>query len=294
MAAPEGRAGPLPARAKVNLYLHVTGRRADGYHELDSLFVRTDLCDRLTLEPADADSLTVTGPFAAALAHEAPDANLALRAVAAVRERCGGGPGVAVTLEKTLPVAAGLGGGSADAAAALRAADALFGAGLGEEILAELAGSLGADVPACLHEGALAVSGIGERLVPLAPLPAFALVLVNPRIALSTAAVFGAFGGRFGDAMPMTPPRDIEGLVGALAARRNDLEAAARSLVPEVGEVLDLLAAQPAVRLARMSGSGATCFGLVADLAAAEAVAAALAVARPGWWVMPTAVAGTR
>ena len=282
------------ARGKVNLYLHVTGRRADGYHELDSLFVRTALADRLALAPADTDSLAVGGPFAPALAGEAPDRNLAMRAVAAVRAHCGRGGPVAITLEKNIPVAAGLGGGSADAAAALLAANSLLDAGLDEAALARLAAGLGADVPACLHDMPLAVSGIGEHLVPLGALPSFALLLANPGVALVTADVFAGRTGAWSPAMPMAAPRDLDALVAALAARRNDLEAAAIALVPAVGAVLDALAGLPGARLARMSGSGATCFAVFADLAGAQAAQAVLHRARPHWWSAATSVAGTR
>ena len=284
----------LLARAKVNLYLHVTGRRADGYHTLDSLFVRTGLGDRLALDPAPADSLALTGPFAGALAGEPPERNLAMRAVAAVRSRCGRGGPVALSLEKNIPVAAGLGGGSADAAAALLAADALFDAGLDAATLASLAAGLGADVAACLHESPLAVGGIGERLSALAGMPPFALLLVNPGVALATADVFAARAGRFSPAMPMTAPADFEALVAALDERGNDLQEAALGLVPAIGDVLRELAGLPAARLVRMSGSGATCFALFADLAAAQAGQAALERSRPAWWALATAVAGTR
>lgn len=295
MATTEALGGALRARAKVNLYLHVTGRRADGYHELDSLFVRTGLADRLVLRPAAAaDSLEVTGPFAGALAGEAPERNLVLRAIAAVRARCSLGGPVAVRLEKNIPVAAGLGGGSADAAAALRSAAALFGADPGEAALAELAAALGADVPPCLYEMPLAVAGIGERLTPLPPLPSFALLLVNPGVALATADVFRARSGGFSRPMPMTGAEDLDALVGALEARGNDLETPAVALVPAVGEVLEALRGLPDARLARMSGSGATCFALFADLAAAQAGRALLARTRPGWWAEATTVAGTR
>lgn len=284
----------LLARAKVNLYLHVTGRRSDGYHELDSLFVRTDLADRLTLAPAAADRLTLSGPFAHALADAPIQGNLVMRALAAVRARCDSDQPLSVILEKNIPVAAGLGGGSADAAAALAGVAALLDADLDEVALARLAASLGADVPACLHETPLAVSGIGERLTPLESLPSFALLLVNPGVPLATAAVFAARRGGFSTADPMTVAKDLDGLVEALSARRNDLEQAAIALAPQVGTVLELLAGLPQVRLARMSGSGATCFALCDDLAVARTLAAQVRRAQPSWWVAPTAVAGTR
>jgi len=253
-------AGGLPARAKVNLYLHVTGRRADGYHELDT----------------------------PALGDEPPAANLAMKAVEAVRRAAGVAQPVALALEKNIPVAAGLGGGSADAAAALRVANELFGAGLDDARLAALAVGLGADVPACLRDVPLAVTGLGERVEPVAGLPAFALVLVNPGVALATAAVFRALAGRFGPALPLGPVGGFEALVAALAARRNDLEAPAMELVPGIAEALGLLRGLGGVRLARMSGSGATCFALVVDLATAETVARAVRRARPHWWCRAT------
>ena len=275
--------GPLEARAKVNLYLHVTGRRADGYHELDSLFVRVDVADRIWLSLAERDALDLTGPFGKALAGEPEQDNLVMRAVDAVRRSTGYDGGFCVRLEKNLLPASGLGGGSADAAAALKGAASLLG---GVADLHVLAQGLGADVPPCLHDKPVRVSGIGEIIAPAAGLPAAALVLVNPGTPLSTPTVFAARQGAFSDARPPVDPLEtIDDLVDALALRSNDLEAPARTLVPAVGDVLDAVAATDRCRLARMSGSGATCFGLYEDVAAAAAAAEGLSAVRPEWWV---------
>jgi 4-diphosphocytidyl-2-C-methyl-D-erythritol kinase len=275
--------GPLEARAKVNLYLHVTGRRADGYHELDSLFVRVDVADRIWLSLAERDALDLTGPFGKALAGEPEQDNLVMRAVDAVRRSTGYDGGFCVRLEKNLPPASGLGGGSADAAAALKGAASLLG---GVADLHVLAQGLGADVPPCLHDKPVRVSGIGEIIAPVAGLPAAALVLVNPGTPLSTPTVFAARQGAFSDARsPVDPLETIDDLVDSLALRSNDLEAPACQLAPSVSDVLTSLRARPGVRLARMSGSGATCFGLTATLDEAQAAAETLRCDHADWWV---------
>lgn len=264
------------APAKVNLYLHVVGRRADGYHLIDSLVAFADIGDRVAAAPAAALSLAVTGPEAAALAGLGDD-NLVLRAARLL----GPGRGAALTLDKQLPVAAGIGGGSSDAAAALRALAALWRLPLdGLDTLA-----LGADVPACLAARPLWVGGVGEALEPAGELPELAIVLANPRRALPTAAVFRARSGPFGAPGRFAMPRDAAGLVAALGRCRNDLTEAAIALVPEIAAVLDALAALPGALLARMSGSGATCFALFAERAGAERAARRLAAEHPGWWV---------
>jgi 4-diphosphocytidyl-2-C-methyl-D-erythritol kinase len=291
-AAASESAAPLAARAraKVNLYLHVLGRRADGYHELDSLVVFADAGDALRAVPAATLSLTLDGPFAAALAGERD--NLVLRAARALAASADAPPGAALHLTKTLPVASGLGGGSADAAAALRLLARLWRLRLDAARLHAIARGLGADVPVCLAGRAAFVGGIGERLDPAPALPPAGLVLVNPGVPLATPSVFkaraGAFSspGRFDSA-----PRDACELASLLAARANDLTEAATVLVPAVGEVLAALAASPDCLLARMSGSGATCFGLYRDAAAAARAAAWLAGRRREWWVAPTALA---
>jgi 4-diphosphocytidyl-2-C-methyl-D-erythritol kinase len=263
------------APAKVNLALHVTGRRADGYHLLDSLVVFPRVGDRLRAEPSRELSLSVEGRFAACL--DRGD-NLVLRAARLLAP----GRGAALTLDKRLPVASGIGGGSADAAAALRLLGRLWGVPLPPT--AALLG-LGADVPVCLAGVASRMRGIGEALEPVA-LPAFWLVLANPGVPVATGAVFAALAGRFGPPLPHPPAfADAAALAGWLAARRNDLEAPAAALAPAIAGTLAALAAQPGCLLARMSGSGATCFGLFATAAEAEAAADALGRARPRWWV---------
>jgi 4-diphosphocytidyl-2-C-methyl-D-erythritol kinase len=284
----------LTAPAKLNLYLHITGRRADGYHLLDSLVAFATLADRLTVAPADEISLDVTGPFAGALG--AGD-NLVMAAARTLSERLGGGLGARLALEKNIPVSAGLGGGSADAAAALAGLAQLWG---GEDAdLAEIALGLGADVPVSLAGQPAYMEGIGEVLTAAPALPAAGLVLVNPGVALETAAVFARFdeGGAANDSVigapgPRieAPPADSCALAAALAGAANDLTAAAAALAPEIGKALDVLAALPGCLLARMAGSGATCFALFGDEAAATNAAAALEVG-PGWWVWSGALA---
>ena len=275
----------VSAPAKINLYLHVVGRREDGYHELDSLVAFADIADVVTAQPAVGLSLAIDGPFAAALAGGAAD-NLVLRAASLLAARFGVTAGAALSLTKNLPVASGIGGGSSDAAAALRALQSLWNIATSPDELAALAARLGADVPVCLLARTAWLGGIGEVLAAAPDLPPVAIVLVNPGIALSTPSVFnarsGAFSapGRFAEEIP-----DAAALAAALRRRRNDLAAPAIGLVPAIGEVLARLGACDGALLARMSGSGATCFALFADDAAARAAAARLAGERPGWWV---------
>ncbi len=272
------------APAKVNLYLHVTGRRDDGYHLLDSLVASVDICDRLWAEPAASLSLTVDGPEAANLA-AAGDDNLVLRAARLLADRAGITAGAALRLDKHLPVASGIGGGSSDAAAALLALRQLWRLSLEDDVLCALGSRLGADVPACLHGRAVWAGGIGERLEPAGPLPEAAILLVNPRRGLPTTAVFAARRGPFGDVGRFAPmPTDASGLARALMACRNDLTEAAVGLVPEIAAVLARLGRMPGSLLARMSGSGATCFALFPDRAAAEEACAVLNAAEPEWW----------
>ena len=272
------------APAKVNLYLHVLGRRDDAYHLLDSLVVFADIGDRVTATSAAALSLSVGGPEAASLA-DLGDDNLVLRAARLLAARAGGSPSAALHLDKRLPVAAGIGGGSADAAAALRALNKLSEHPVGTEALAALGLELGADIPACLAGRPVWVGGIGERIEPAAALPSLGIVLANPRRPLPTPEVFRARQGPFsapGRFHPM--PQEPGAFAAVLATRRNDLAEAALRLVPEIGRVLDRLERLPGVLLARMSGSGATCFALFADGAAAVSAAAMLAGAEPSWW----------
>jgi 4-diphosphocytidyl-2-C-methyl-D-erythritol kinase len=270
------------ARAKVNLALHVVGRRADGYHLLDSLVAFADFGDVVTAEPAPSLSLSITGPMAAGLS--AGSDNLVLKAA----QMLGSPLGAAITLEKRLPIASGIGGGSADAAATMQALGALWGCALPDagQVLA-----LGADVPVCLAGQSCRMAGIGDQISPLA-LPPAHLVLVNPGVGLSTAAVFGALLCRDNPPLPPAAPMpDAVALAAYLGHCRNDLEAPALSLVPQIGAVLAALQGQKGCLLARMSGSGATCFGLFASASAAEAAATALRAQSGAWWVQATTMA---
>jgi 4-diphosphocytidyl-2-C-methyl-D-erythritol kinase len=272
------------APAKINLYLHVLGRRPDGYHVLDSLVAFADIGDEVAAAPADTLTLTLGGPEAGAIA-DLGDDNLVLRAARLLMARDAIDAGAALHLDKRLPAAAGIGGGSSDAAAALRALSRLWGHPFDAEGLAALALELGADVPACLAARPVWVGGIGDQLEPAASLAEAGLVLANPRRPLPTAAVFQRRSGAFSAPARFDPmPSDAAGLAGALASRHNDLTGAAQALVPEIGAVLERLAALPGALLARMSGSGATCFALFADRAAALIAGRALAAAEPGWW----------
>jgi 4-diphosphocytidyl-2-C-methyl-D-erythritol kinase len=272
------------APAKVNLYLHLIGRRPDGYHLLDSLVAFADLGDRITAEPAAKLSLEITGPEAASLSKLGRD-NLVLRAARLLADHTGAARGTALLLEKNLPVAAGIGGGSSDAAAVLRLLAALWQLSIGEEALRGLGARLGADLPACLYGRAAWLGGAGEQIDPAPDLPEAGILLANPRQQLPTAAVFAARTGPFYQAGRFAPmPRDAAGLARALTARRNDLTDAAIGLVPEIGTVLGRLARLPGALLARMSGSGATCFAIFPDRSAAREARAALAAAEPQWW----------
>lgn len=269
------------APAKLNLYLHVIGRRDDGYHLLDSLVAFADFGDVLHATLGDGLSLDITGPFAAALQAE-PD-NLVLRAGRALAQAAGVPARARLTLEKRLPVASGIGGGSADAAAALRLLQRLWHCTPPPDVLHRLALGLGADVPVCLHGQPVRMGGIGERLDEAPPLPPCGVLLVNPGVTLATPAVFRTRTGPF--SAPAELPAawaDAATLAGTLHALKNDLEPPARALQPVIGGVLQAIAAQPGCLLARMSGSGATCFGLFPSQAAASQAADALG--GTGWW----------
>jgi 4-diphosphocytidyl-2-C-methyl-D-erythritol kinase len=272
------------APAKVNLYLHLIGRRVDGYHLVDSLVAFADIGDRISARPSTALTLEIDGPEAVRLAGLG-GGNLVLSAGRLLAGHAGVAAGAALRLQKNLPVASGIGGGSSDAAAALRALCALWRVSIAEEDLRRLGSRLGADVPVCLHAGAAWVGGIGEQIEPAPSLPPAGIVLANPRIALPTAAVFAARRGAFGQCGRFAPmPHDAAGLARALSLRRNDLTEAAIGRVPKIAAVLAALARLPGALIARMSGSGASCFALFADRAAAEEARAALARAEPGWW----------
>lgn len=264
------------APAKINLTLHVTGQRPDGYHLLDSLVAFADVGDTVRAEPADRLSLKIEGPFAHQLTPD--EDNLVLRAARLLDPD----RGAALTLIKRLPVASGIGGGSADAAAALRALSALWDLPLPEE---DRLIPLGADVPVCLRPRLTRMRGIGEVLDRLGPVPEFGLVLVNPGIEVLTPAVFKALAQKDNPPMDWSGqgPETWDGWIAWLACQRNDLEAPAIALAPVIGTVLDALRALPGCRLARMSGSGATCFALFDPGATIDA--GPISQRHPDWWV---------
>lgn len=275
------------APAKINLYLHVTDKRPDGFHELDSLVVFTASGDTVRVSPAMAGSgiqFTADGPFAD---HIGPDAdNLVVRAARLMAETCQPSSlDVDIHLTKRLPVAAGIGGGSSDAAATLRALDRFWEAGLRDDRLATLGLSLGADVPVCLCREPVFIGGIGENIKQAPELPLLSLVLVNAGIAVPTQDVFKAYNAEFSvSARFAEEPRDAEALAALLAERGNDLTTAALTVAPVIGDVLASLGEQSGCLLARMSGSGGTCFGLFADAGAAEDARHAIQLAHADWW----------
>lgn len=269
-----------PAPAKLNLALHVRRRRADGYHELETLFAFVTAGDTVRVERADAPSFAVTGPFAAALSGEGD--NLVLRARNAFADRFGGGQNYAITLDKHLPVASGIGGGSADAAAALRGLARLNRIDPADAAMFECAALLGSDVPVCLLGRAARGGGRGEVLEPVDGWPGTPVLLVNPGVSVSTAQVFARWDGV--DRGPLPPTE-------AFAEGRNDLQPAALAVAPVIGEVLERLGTAPGVTLSRMSGSGATCFALFDDFGARDRAAQRLAADRPDWWQLPSELA---
>lgn len=270
------------APAKINLFLHVGDKRADGFHALQSLVAFTDAGDDLGF--AAGDGLTIEGPFGAGLS--AGDDNLIVRAAKALP----GGKSAAVTLTKNLPVASGIGGGSADCAATLRGLNALWDLGLDTRTLQDIGATLGSDVPVCITCRPQWMEGRGELVTELPALPRLAMVLVNPGVGVPTAKVFAALKARRGVGLAL-PPRfaGAGDLVAYLQGTANDLEAPARAIAPVIGQVLDFIAAEGAL-LARMSGSGATCFGLFENGTQAEHAAAAIRAAHPAWWAVATFV----
>lgn len=281
------------ARAKVNLTLRVLGRRPDGYHDLDSIVAFADCADRLTFEPGRDLGLAMTGPGAADCGDIGD--NLVIRAARLLGERV---PGLKLghfTLEKHLPVAAGIGGGSADAAAALRLLAMANGIAHDDERLSDVARATGADVPVCLASKSCVMGGVGDNLTAL-NLPALPAVMVNPRVAVATKDVFSALGLRSGELRvgvaevleAITIPKDeatTEAWIYGLIGGTNDLEEPALKLQPVIGDVLSALRDQDGVKLARMSGSGATCFAIFGNASEAKKAAAAIAATNPKWWV---------
>jgi len=265
------------APAKINLTLHVTGRRSDGYHLLDSLVVFADFGDLITVRPATVSRLAVTGPMAAGVPVDAD--NLVLKAAALIDVTAD------ITLEKHLPSAAGIGGGSSDAAATLRALCDMTGVAMPRDVLV-----LGADVPVCLAPRAARMRGIGEDVTPLAGVPPLYAVLVNPRVVVSTPGIFAGLTQRDNPAMsdPLPTWADAAAFMCWLGEQRNDLQGPAIAAEPIIAEVLEALLDTPGCQLARMSGSGATCFGLYDRAESAAAAAGRLAQDRPGWWAKAT------
>ncbi|NNU46426.1 4-(cytidine 5'-diphospho)-2-C-methyl-D-erythritol kinase [Rhizobium sp. WYCCWR 11279] len=276
------------ARAKINLALHVTGQRADGYHLLDMLVTFADCGDRLGFLPSQADTFTLSGRFGETLADDG-GTNLVLRARDLLREAVGAlAFPVHIHLQKNLPIASGIGGGSADAAATLRGLMRLWGMSLPVEALATLSLKLGADVPMCLESRPLIARGIGEQIEAVPELPAFAIVLANPLKGVSTPEVFRRLPAK--NNPPLNLASNLAGTADWLAAigiARNDLEPPARELVPEISAISAMLQARGAL-LTRMSGSGATCFGIFTTMAAAQEAVTTLHGERPDWYFQAT------
>lgn len=281
----------VTAPAKINLTLRVPGKRADGYHEVDSVVAFAHFGDHLSLTPGDGLTLEADGPFAASL----DSSNLVLEAANHAMRCCPDVRAGAFHLTKNIPVAAGLGGGSADAAAALRLlVQANPAAGLAGEIK-RIAQELGSDVTVCLESRAAMMRGTGEQVVPLDTFPEIAAVLVNPGAALATADIFNELGA---SALPpdFSPEIDapsihtLEALLAVIEASGNDLEVPATRLAPAIGAVMAALTAAPGCRIAGLSGSGATCFGIFGSQAQAQVAAARLSTGFPDWWVQASAL----
>jgi 4-diphosphocytidyl-2-C-methyl-D-erythritol kinase len=276
------------APAKINLFLHIGAKRDDGFHPLQSLAVFTAMGDVLAMEPAPDLSLAIEGPFAKGLDGEGD--NLVLRAARAL-----GTDGARLVLTKNLPVASGIGGGSADAAAALRGLRQLWDLEKDDAALRDIAAGLGSDIPACVLSTPCFMEGRGEVLRTLESMPRVPMLLINPGVAVPTKDVFAALGDRTGVEMALPRGRfsDTADLLRFLETTRNDLEEPARRLQPVIGEVLAAIAALPGALLARMSGSGATCFGIFADDDCCRRAASVLKDRAPGWWIAPTFVPET-
>jgi 4-diphosphocytidyl-2-C-methyl-D-erythritol kinase len=292
-AAPTSWAALAPA--KVNLTLRILGRRADGYHELESLVAFAGCGDRLTLRAGPGLELAVSGPTAGQSGAVAD--NLVLRAAKALAARIDGLTLGRFTLTKQLPAGAGLGGGSADAAAALRLIAQANGLALDDDRILAAARATGADVPVCLDPRPRMMRGIGEILSAPVALPKLGIVIVHPGVAMPTPPVFAALGLRPGEQRPAEPvstavPGERDDLLAWLAAQRNDLEAPAIGIAPAIAEVLRAIGALPGCRLARMSGSGSACFGLFDTVRAATAAARTLGRGRPDWWARASSIGG--
>ena len=290
VAKTKSKPGPRfyrPAHAKVNLFFHIKNRRVDGYHDIESLVVFADVCDHITVENCDNLELVVSGPFANALPHN--NENLIIKAARLLALTAKIKPRARIHLEKILPVAAGIGGGSADAAATLLALKDLWQISINSEALYILASKLGADVPVCLTQSPTLVSGIGHDLMKVEKLSVFALLLANPRHPVHTTQVFRRLSPPF----PIRQPWDKhikQMFIPRLGECQNDLEPSACDLAPVISEVLQELQNLSGCQLARMSGSGATCFGLFDDLNTAQSAAQILFKRQKNWWVQASLV----
>lgn len=282
----------IAAPAKINLYLHVTGKRADGFHLLDSLVAFAAVHDTITIEPSHNLELTTDGPFGTGLPTTSD--NLVLRAAEQLRSLADISEGARITLSKQLPIASGIGGGSADAAATIKGLVRLWGIHPGHYDLSGLALGLGADVPICLYGQAAFMGGIGEQIEPLAYFPDVPMVLVNPGVGVSTPAIFKARKSEF--SLPGqfdTPLTSAEALIKILKdSRANDLAQPAIETEPIIGDVLAAIEATTGCQLSRMSGSGATCFGLYATQADADRAADQIKTSQPEWWCVSTRLIG--
>jgi 4-diphosphocytidyl-2-C-methyl-D-erythritol kinase len=273
------------APAKLNLFLHVTGKRADGYHLLDSLVAFADIADQIQVERADHLTLSVTGPFAS---NAGPvEENLVLRAARALQEATSRTDGAKIWLDKHIPTGAGLGGGSSDAASALRLLNKLWKLDLADDELRQIGLALGADIPVCLAAGPTRMRGIGEVLDPAGVIAPLDILLVHPGQSLSTPAVFKALAGRYSGPAPsdLGSLADRQSLLRLLRSTTNDLEAPARELLPTIGHILNSLSDTDGCLLAQMSGSGSACFGLFGNNGTAQAAGARIASLQPDWWV---------
>jgi 4-diphosphocytidyl-2-C-methyl-D-erythritol kinase len=279
------------ARAKVNLYLHVVGKRADGYHLLDSLIVFAETGDDLRVTAASDLTLTIDGPFGKGL--DAGTGNLVMRAALALRELTGATKGAAIHLTKNLPLASGIGGGSADAAATLLVLIDLWQVKPDRAALYQLAEKLGADVPVCLDGRSAFVGGVGEDIEAAGTLPETHILLVNPLVETPTPAVFKARRGDFSEASRwQQAPKTARDLAAYLKGRKNDLTEPAIIVAPIVADVLKAIEGTPDCLLSRLSGSGATCFGLYESAAAADTAQTAIKARYPGWWSATAKIAG--
>lgn len=280
------------APAKINLALHVVGQRADGYHLLETLVTFTDAGDRLFFASAERDAFSISGPFSTALTNnDGLNDNLVLRARDLLRRAVIASgqtaPSVEIHLEKNLPIASGIGGGSADAAATLRGLLRFWRCSVPSETLDAISLSLGADVPMCFAGTPLMARGIGEELTPLPHLPAFAMLLANPLMGVSTPEIFRRLQSKNNPPVPASLPQNNEDWLAFIDSLRNDLEAPAKAVLPVISDVSHALQEQGAT-LVRMSGSGATCFGIFPSFEAAQKAEAALAAQRPDWYFKAT------